>query len=121
MCRHIYHSGPMATYQSERDVKRDVRKVATAGGWWWWMPPANAFGASNVDFNALRAGYFLAIETKFGTNPLTPRQRQFLQKVLDEGGTAVLVTEQTLPLFTQWMSQWPVGGVRPPIPAELLA
>ena len=51
---------------SESDVKKYVKKILDDHGWKWWMPPANGFGQAGIsDFNALRSGVFLAVETKF--------------------------------------------------------
>lgn len=82
---------------NEAGVKREVKKLLTKYGWYYWMPPSNAFGRAGIaDFNAVRGGRFLAIETKFGSNKPTPLQRRFLDSIAEHGGLAVVTTEKTL-------------------------
>lgn len=92
------------TYSRESDVKAEVRRLLTNDGWYWWMPPANGFGKSNVDFNALKWGRFLAVETKFGTNKPTAMQKQYLNEVSKQQGYALVVTDRTMPMFVQWLA-----------------
>lgn len=94
----------MRTYIREADVKAEVKKILNQHGWFWWMPPANGFGKSNVDFNALRGGVFMAIETKFGKNKCTPLQLGYLSSIFKEDGFGFVVTEKTLDSFRQWMA-----------------
>ena len=94
----------MKTFQSERDVKKEVKKLLTAHRYFWWMPPAHAFGKSNVDFNALRTGVFMAIETKFGRNRPTPLQIGYLNSVRAEDGFAFVVNEKSIEYLAQWLS-----------------
>lgn len=90
------------SYHTERDVKAHVKTLLTQHGWMWWMPPGSGFGRSNVDFNALNDGVFLAIETKFGSNKPTALQCKYLQAVLHHRGHALVVTEKTLEAFERW-------------------
>ena len=61
------------TFLTEKDVKAEVKKLLNAHDWFWWMPPANGFGKAGIsDFNALKKGVFLAVETKFGSKKPTP-------------------------------------------------
>ena len=81
----------------EAGVKRVVKKLLLTYGWYYWMPSANAFGSSGIaDFNAVRNGRFLAIETKFGSNKPTALQRRYLDQIAAHGGLAVVTTERTL-------------------------
>ena len=90
---------------SESDVKKYVKKILDDHGWKWWMPPANGFGQAGIsDFNALRSGVFLAVETKFGDNDLTINQEKFLNEVLAEDGFSFVVNEHTLDTFAKWNS-----------------
>ena len=87
----------MATITNEAGVKREVRKLLDKHGWYHWMPPANAYGRSGIsDFNAVKDGRFLAIETKFGSNKPTPMQVRFMDAITAHGGIAVTITEKTL-------------------------
>jgi hypothetical protein len=90
-------------YRNESDVKKQVKKLLTKHGWFWWMPPANAFGRSGIsDINAIKAGVFLAIETKFGKNQPTIMQKSFLVSVQSESGFAFVVDETRV----EWLDTW---------------
>ena len=92
------------TYTNEKDVKKRVKELFNREGWFWWMPPANGFGKVGVsDFNALKDGVFLAVETKFGTNTPTVQQKAYLQSVHAAGGLAFVVSEKTLEWFDIWL------------------
>lgn len=92
------------TYTCEKDVKASVKKLLDKHGYFWWMPPANGFGKVGVsDFNALRAGVFVAVETKFGGNKPTVQQRAYLESVIAEGGFGFVVDEKTLDKLESWM------------------
>lgn len=92
------------TNPTESDVKREVKKILTHHGWFWWMPAANGFGSTGVsDFLALKAGVFMAIETKLGKNPTTVMQKGFLSSIQAEDGFAFVVNEKTVEAFKLWM------------------
>lgn len=91
-------------YTSEKDVKKTVKELLNRNGWFWWMPPANGFGKVGVsDFNALKSGVFLAVETKFGGNKPTVQQKAYLQSIHAAGGIAFVVDEKTIGLFDVWL------------------
>jgi len=91
------------TYKSERDVKREIKKVLDKYGWFWFSPPANTFGVTGIsDILALRAGVFLAVEAKYNGNTPTGPQKGFLETVSAESGFGFVVDEKTLPLFARW-------------------
>lgn len=90
--------------RGEADVKKEVKKLLNKHGWFWWMPPANGFGkAGTSDFHALRAGVFIALETKFGTNKPTALQKAFLHSVKAEKGLAFVVDEGNIEHFRAWL------------------
>ncbi len=92
------------TYTNEADVKKQVKKLLDKHKWFWWMPPANGFGRTGIsDFNALRGGVFLAVETKFGKNKPTPMQVGFIDSVKSEDGIAFVVNEDTIEHFAAWL------------------
>lgn len=92
------------TYTNEADVKKQVKKLLDKHKWFWWMPPANGFGRTGIsDFNALRGGVFLAVETKFGKNKPTPMQVGFIDSVKSEDGMAFVVNEDTIEHFAAWL------------------
>lgn len=91
-------------YRNEGDVKKQVKKLLTEHGYFFWMPSANAFGkAGTADICSLKAGVFLAIETKFGKNQPTPMQRGFLESVNAEQGFGFVVNEQRVGYLAQWL------------------
>lgn len=94
----------LKVFKNEADVKKEVKKLLDAHKWFWWMPPANGFGQTGIaDFNALRGGIFLAVETKFGNNKPTPNQRGYLESITAEGGFAYLVSEKSIGWFAVWL------------------
>lgn len=90
--------------RGEADVKKKVKQLLNKHNWFWWMPPANGFGkAGTSDFHALRAGVFVALETKFGTNKPTALQKGFLQSVKSEKGLAFVVDDSNIEQFAAWL------------------
>jgi hypothetical protein len=95
---------PKRTFDTEKDVKAEVKKLLTDHGWFWWMPPGNGFGTTGVaDFNALKAGVFLAVEAKFGSNKPTKRQKAYLQSISAESGFGFAVNEKTVGDLARWL------------------
>lgn len=93
------------TYRTEGDVKTQVKTLLKQHGWMYWMPPANGYGRTGIaDINALRGGVFLAVETKFGKNTVTPMQRQFLQQVMAHDAFAFVVDEHRVEVFAAWLA-----------------
>lgn len=91
-------------YRKEADVKKHVKELLDRHDWFWWMPPMNGFGASGVsDFNGLKSGVFMGVETKFGKNPPTALQQAFLRSVLQESGIAFVVSERNIEYFEAWL------------------
>jgi len=90
--------------RGESDVKKKVKALLNKHEWFWWMPPANGFGkAGTSDFHALRAGVFLAVETKFGSNKPTALQRAFLQSIKSEKALAFVVDDGNIEHFAAWL------------------
>lgn len=95
------------TFKKEADVKNAVKAALKKHGWFWWMPPMNGYGQSGVsDFNALKSGVFLAIETKFGYNKPTPMQKAYLQSITAEGGFGFVVNDKNLSNFLDWLERF---------------
>ncbi len=95
----------MATIISEKDVKREVKKLLDQHDWFFWMPPANGFGKAGIsDFNALKHGVFLAVETKFGSNKPSPMQVGYLNSIRAEQGFAFVVNERNLAWLGIWLA-----------------
>lgn len=96
---------PKRTFVTEKDVKAEVKKLLNKHGWFWWCPPGNGYGTSGVsDFNALKAGVFLAIETKKRPNKPTKTQTGYCQSIMAEGGFAFAVDETRLSTLDFWLS-----------------
>lgn len=83
--------------RNERDVKRKVKAILDAHGYYWWMPPANGYGKAGIsDIHALKAGVFVVIETKFGSNKPTALQIGFLNSIRGEQGFAFVVNDRNI-------------------------
>ena len=92
------------TYNSEGDVKKQVKKILDAHNFFWWMPPANGYGVSGVsDFVAIRKGVVLAIETKFKKNKPTQPQKLFLESIMAEDGYGFVVNEKNIETFREFL------------------
>lgn len=88
---------------NEKDVKKAVKKLLDKHDWFWWCPPANGYGTTGVaDFNALKNGVFLAIETKFGKNKPTLRQKGYAESIWSQKGIAFCVSEANI----EWLEAW---------------
>jgi hypothetical protein len=95
---------PVTGINSEKKVKAQVKKILDKHSWYWWCPPGSAFGGvGKSDFHALRGGVFMAIETKFGSNGLSPLQKGHLQSIMAERGLALVVDDRTLVAFKIYM------------------
>lgn len=94
----------MAKFETEADVKRQVKRLLKAHEWKWWMPAANGFGKAGVsDFCALKSGVFLAVETKYGSRKPTGNQVKFLREIEAEDGFGFVVNEKTLIHLQRWL------------------
>lgn len=103
----------MRSIHNEKGVKLVVKKYLAEHNWFWWMPAANGFGRAGVsDFNAVRDGKFLAIETKFKDNKPTPLQISYLTNIISFGGIAFLVTETNLDYLKVWLEAYEAHDVR---------
>ena len=97
--------GRRPNIHNEAGVKREVKKLLDQHGFFWWMPPANGFGKGGIsDFNALKFGSFLAVETKFGKNKPSALQVGYLNSVAASKGIALVVNEKTLDWFAAWLT-----------------
>jgi len=96
---------PPRTFVTEKDVKAEVKKLLTKHGWFWWMPPGNGYGTGGVaDFNAIKNGVFLAIETKFGSKKPTAKQSAFLESIHAEDGFGFVVNEKLVGDLDVWLT-----------------
>lgn len=94
----------MADFSTEKDVKRTVKRLLIKYGWLHWMPAANGMGRTGVsDFCALKAGVFIGIETKFGSNKPTKNQIKYLNDVIAQGGFGFIVNKHLTEALEVWL------------------
>lgn len=87
----------MREMKKEADVKEAVKEILRSyePHVWWYMPVQNGFGVRGIpDFIACVNGKLLAIETKFGRNPLSEWQKVQIDKIRGAGGIPLVVTEK---------------------------
>jgi Holliday junction resolvase len=95
----------VVTAKKEKDVKHKVKAILAKHGWYWWMTPANGFGRSGIaDICAIKAGVFMAIETKFGKNTASAMQKGFLNSIHAEQCFAFVVSDQNVEWFQAFMT-----------------
>lgn len=93
----------MPVYTSEKDVKREIKKMLDKAGWFFWMPPANGYGKTGVsDILAIKDGVFVAIEAKYGRNKPSPMQSAFLMSIKAESGFGFVVNDSNI----EWLDTW---------------
>jgi hypothetical protein len=97
----------MPTLQKEADVKREVKKLLTELGFWYFMPVQTGYGVQGVpDFIICGDGRFIAIETKFGSNPLSAHQEMQRTKIIAALGDYYVVTERNLASLREQLSAY---------------
>jgi hypothetical protein len=111
------------TYTKEAHVKDDAKAILSKYEWFWFMPPSNAYGKSGIsDFIALKAGTFLAIETKFGSNKPTAQQVGFLNSIRANDGFAFVVNEKNLTWLDHFLESFDIAtaaaSMKEPVPPE---
>ena len=88
----------MATPESR--VKAQCRKILDAAGAWYFFPEHMGYGRAGIpDIIACIGGRMLAVECKAGKNKVTVLQTRELEAVHAAGGTALVITEDTLHLL----------------------
>ena len=87
----------MAAPQNEAKVKALVKAIFKKYGVWYAMPMGQQFGRGGIpDFLACVNGWFLAVETKSGSNKPTKLQQLELDGVSKAGGMALVINEENL-------------------------
>lgn len=87
----------VSRWRSEKQVKQKVKQILDFFGWFHWMPATGGYGVSGVhDFNALKDGAFLSIETKFGPGKATALQSSYAAQVIANTSFAFLVNEKNI-------------------------
>lgn len=83
--------------RTEKDVKEQVKKLFKKHGIWYFMPQGNGYGRQGIpDFIACAGGLFLAIETKYGGNKLSPHQDREIRHINVAKGCAFVVNEHNI-------------------------
>lgn len=82
----------------EGKVKEKIDEVLENYGAYWVNPATWGMGVSGAsDKIACAFGHFIAIEAKAGKNGPTELQRAALRAVVEAGGSACVINEETLP------------------------
>ena len=78
-------------------VKKRIRKILDANGVYYAMPIGTGYGNSGVpDFLCCVHGHFFAIEAKAGKGKTTALQDAHIERIIEGGGTAVVINEQNI-------------------------
>lgn len=78
----------------EAKVKRDVAKILDRFNVYYFFPPANGYGRQGIpDIICCIHGHFLAIECKAGKGKTTVLQDREIAKIVQNGGTTMVVNE----------------------------
>jgi hypothetical protein len=108
---------------NEKGVKQLVKRLLDLHGWFYWMPAANGYGTQGVhDFNAIKDGVFLTVETKFSYNKPKPTQSAFAAHVMANSGIALCVNEKNIDHLAWWLESFQIATEhqmrREEVPAE---
>lgn len=81
----------------ESAVKKKVVDILKAAGAYYFFPATGGFGRSGVpDIIVCFKGQFIGIECKAGDNTPTALQQRELMRIIDAGGSAFVVNEESL-------------------------
>ena len=81
----------------EGKVKKKVVDILKAAGAYYFFPATGGFGRSGVpDIIVCFKGQFIGIECKAGDNTPTALQQRELMRIIDAGGSAFVVNEESL-------------------------
>ena len=81
----------------ESKVKKKVVDILKAAGAYYFFPATGGFGRSGVpDIIVCFKGRFIGIECKAGDNTPTALQQRELMRIIDAGGSAFVVNEESL-------------------------
>ena len=102
----------MSGIRNEAGVKSAVKKLLNKHGWYFWMPPGNGYGTSGVsDFNCIKDGVFLALETKFGYNKPTALQVAYAGHVIANDCFALCVNETMLGVLDTFLESFAAAAL----------
>ena len=81
----------------EVKVKKQIRKLLDEAGAYYAMPIGTGYGNSGVpDFLICHRGRFIAVEAKAGSNKPTALQELHMERIRNNGGTALVINEDNL-------------------------
>jgi Holliday junction resolvase len=101
----LIYVGAMAK-TPEAKVKDQVVAALKKVGAYHFFPATHGFGRSGVpDIVACVNGHFLGIECKAGTNKPTALQVREIEHIRANGGTAVVVNEQSLDMLPDLLAK----------------
>jgi Holliday junction resolvase len=81
----------------ESKVKKKVVDILKAAGAYYFFPATGGYGRSGVpDIIVCFKGRFIGIECKAGDNTPTALQQRELMRIIDAGGSAFVVNEESL-------------------------
>ena len=81
----------------EVKVKKQIRKLLDEAGAYYAMPIGTGYGNSGVpDFLICHRGRFIAVEAKAGNNKPTALQELHMERIRNNGGTALVINEDNL-------------------------
>ena len=88
----------------EKKVKDKVKAILKELGAYYFMPATHGFGSSGVpDIVACWSDVFIGIECKAGKGHPTELQMKNINAIRENGGTAVIVNEITVPVVEAWI------------------
>lgn len=88
----------------EAKVKQVVTRQLKAMGAYYFYPVTGGYGASGVpDIVGCYKGIFFAIECKAGKNKPTLLQQANIERILNTGGTAMIVNEENMHTVTSYL------------------
>lgn len=81
----------------EAKVKAKVKKVLDDRNAYYVMPVTNGYGNSGApDFLVCYRGKFIGIECKAGRGKVTELQQDNLNRIADNGGSALVINESNI-------------------------
>ena len=90
----------MATPESK--VKASVKKILEDRNAYYVMPVTSGYGNSGApDFLVCYRGKFMGIECKAGRGKVTALQQDNLNRIVENGGVALVINESNIDLLTE--------------------
>lgn len=85
------------TFKNEKDVKDAVKQILTKHGAYYYMVVPVIYSRTGVpDFLICHKGHFIAVETKFGYNKPSERQKEEMRLISRANGISFIINEKNL-------------------------